>query len=141
MYQIKYYAVYHILNSNLCNLMNYKIIHPLSMSNLSYAPFLLPLGMTYRCDFEHLSKNTALLLRSQIENALRRPQQYRFPTDLYSICLWLYHYSPACYKALMEIIIIPSPRGLRRHVECLFNKVCITSKINSIIIKFTKILE
>jgi len=93
---------------------------------MSYTSFVLPLEISLANDFDDLNPNTAALLRSQLENALRKPHQYRFTHDLYSIFLWLYHYSPACYKALGQILIIPSPRGLRRHVECLFDKVCIT---------------
>ena len=71
----------------------------------------------------NLPTNLKEVLISQLENVERRASGKRYTPLVYKICLLLFHYSRSCYAALRQILILPSPRGLRLHLQALFPRV------------------
>ena len=72
---------------------------------------------------DQLPQRSQALVAAQFENAGRSPEGRRFTPTVLNVALWLYHYSAAAYKALRQMLYLPSPRALRLHLRCLFQEV------------------
>lgn len=77
----------------------------------------------------HLPPNLAMLMKNYVKLASRKPQGYRYNSQLKQLALTIYFFGPIAYRFLKNILQLPTPRTLRRITQ----KIEIGTGLNDIL--------
>lgn len=80
------------------------------------------------CD-SHLPPNLSLVIKNYVRMSQRKPQGFRYSSQLKQLALTIYFFGPMAYRFLKNILQLPSPRTLRRVTE----KVEIVPGLNDVL--------
>lgn len=80
------------------------------------------------CDL-HLPPNLSMIVKNYVRMSQRKPQGFRYSSQLKQMALTIYFFGPIAYRFLKNILQLPSPRTLRRVTE----KVEIVPGLNDIL--------
>lgn len=80
------------------------------------------------CDV-HLPPNLSMIVKNYVRMSHRKPQGFRYSSQLKQMALTIYFFGPVAYRFLKNILQLPSPRTLRRVTE----KVDIVPGLNDVL--------